>query len=82
VAVKYRNLKRADEVWSGGGRLPLWLGAGIEAGKDREDFLVLSEASKMPDRGRSSALVNSPASAFAAYHWSVIIILEASPLTT
>jgi DNA-binding protein H-NS len=40
VAVKYRNPKKADEVWSGRGRMPLWLGAEIKAGKDRDDFLV------------------------------------------
>jgi DNA-binding protein H-NS len=40
VAVKYRNPKNADEVWSGRGRMPLWLGAEIKAGKDREDFLI------------------------------------------
>jgi DNA-binding protein H-NS len=40
VAAKYRNPKNADEVWSGRGRMPLWLGAEIKAGKDREDFLV------------------------------------------
>jgi DNA-binding protein H-NS len=40
VAVKYRNPKNADEVWSGRGRMPLWLGAEIKAGKDREDFLA------------------------------------------
>jgi DNA-binding protein H-NS len=40
VAVKYRNPKNADEVWSGRGRMPLWLGAQIKAGRDREDFLI------------------------------------------
>jgi DNA-binding protein H-NS len=40
VAVKYRNPKNADEVWSGRGRMPLWLGAQVKAGKDREDFLI------------------------------------------
>jgi DNA-binding protein H-NS len=40
VAVKYRNPKNADEVWSGRGRMPLWLGAEIKAGKAREDFLI------------------------------------------
>jgi H-NS histone C-terminal domain len=40
VAVKYRNPKNADEVWSGRGRMPLWLGAEIKAGKARDDFLV------------------------------------------
>jgi|HubBroStandDraft_1064217.scaffolds.fasta_scaffold146065_2 DNA-binding protein H-NS len=40
VAAKYRNPKNADEVWSGRGRIPLWLGAQIKAGKDREDFLI------------------------------------------
>jgi DNA-binding protein H-NS len=40
VAVKYRNPKNADEVWSGRGRMPLWLGAEIKAGKDREKFLI------------------------------------------
>jgi DNA-binding protein H-NS len=40
VAVKSRNPKNADEVWSGRGRIPLWLGAEIKAGKDREDFLI------------------------------------------
>jgi DNA-binding protein H-NS len=40
VAVKYRNPTNADEVWSGRGRMPLWLGAEIKAGKDREEFLI------------------------------------------
>jgi DNA-binding protein H-NS len=40
LAAKYRNPKNADEVWSGRGRMPLWLGAEIKAGKDREDFLI------------------------------------------
>jgi DNA-binding protein H-NS len=40
VAVKYRNPKNAVEVWSGRGRMPLWLGAEIKAGKDREEFLI------------------------------------------
>jgi DNA-binding protein H-NS len=40
VSAKYRNPKNADEVWSGRGRMPLWLGAQIKAGKDRDDFLV------------------------------------------
>jgi DNA-binding protein H-NS len=40
VPAKYRNPKNADEVWSGRGRMPVWLGAEIKAGKAREDFLV------------------------------------------
>jgi DNA-binding protein H-NS len=40
VSAKYRNPKNADEVWSGRGRMPLWLGAQIKAGKDRDDFLI------------------------------------------
>jgi DNA-binding protein H-NS len=40
VAAKYRNPDDASEGWSGRGRMPLWLGAQIKAGKDREDFLV------------------------------------------
>ena len=40
VAAKYRNPKNADEVWSGRGRMPLWLGAAIKSGKEREDFLI------------------------------------------
>ena len=40
AAAKYRNPKNADEVWSGRGRMPLWLGAQIKAGKDRDDFLI------------------------------------------
>jgi DNA-binding protein H-NS len=40
VAAKYRNPNNADEVWSGRGRMPLWLGAEIKAGKTREDFLI------------------------------------------
>jgi DNA-binding protein H-NS len=39
VAVKYRNPKNADEVWSGRGRMPR-LGAEIKAGKNRDDFLI------------------------------------------
>jgi DNA-binding protein H-NS len=40
VAAKYHNPKNADEVWSGRGRMPLWLGAEIKAGRDRDGFLV------------------------------------------
>jgi DNA-binding protein H-NS len=40
VPAKYRNPKNADEVWSGRGRMPLWLGAEIKSGKAREDFLI------------------------------------------
>jgi DNA-binding protein H-NS len=40
VAAKYRNPANTDEVWSGRGRMPLWLGAEIKAGKDRDDFLI------------------------------------------
>ena len=40
VAAKYRNPKNTEEVWSGRGRMPLWLGAEIKAGKSREDFLI------------------------------------------
>jgi DNA-binding protein H-NS len=36
VAVKYRN--HADEDWSGRGRMPLWLGAEIKAGKIGKTF--------------------------------------------
>ena len=39
--MKYRNPKNADEVWSGRGRMPLWLGAEIKSGKDRDDFLIV-----------------------------------------
>jgi DNA-binding protein H-NS len=40
VAAKYRNPKNVDEVWSGRCRMPLWLGAEIKAGRDREEFLI------------------------------------------
>jgi DNA-binding protein H-NS len=40
VTAKYRNPKNIQEVWSGRGRMPLWLGAEIKAGKAREDFLI------------------------------------------
>jgi DNA-binding protein H-NS len=40
AGIKYRNPKNAEEVWSGRGRMPLWLGAQIKAGKDRDDFLI------------------------------------------
>jgi DNA-binding protein H-NS len=40
VAAKYRNPKNGNEVWSGRGRMPLWLAAEIKAGKAREDFLI------------------------------------------
>jgi DNA-binding protein H-NS len=54
VAAKYRNPKNADEVWSGRGRMPLWLGAQIKAGKVREDFLIAwgPNAAKRSNRGR------------------------------
>ena len=40
VPAKYRNPKKSEEVWSGRGRMPLWLVAEIKAGKAREDFLI------------------------------------------
>jgi hypothetical protein len=40
VAAKYLNPENADEVWSGRGHMPLWLGAEIKADKAREDFLI------------------------------------------
>jgi DNA-binding protein H-NS len=40
VPVKYRNPDDASQGWSGRGRMPLWLGAQINAGRDREEFLV------------------------------------------
>jgi DNA-binding protein H-NS len=40
IPAKYRNPKNADEVWSGRCRMPLWLGAEIKAGKDREAFRI------------------------------------------
>jgi DNA-binding protein H-NS len=40
VAAKYRNPKNAEEIGSGRGRMPLWLGAAIKSGKAREDFLI------------------------------------------
>ena len=40
LAAKYRNPKNVIEVWSGRGRMPLWLGAALKGGKTREDFLI------------------------------------------
>jgi DNA-binding protein H-NS len=40
VPAKYRNPKNDDEVWSGRGRMPLWLAAELKAGKAREAFLI------------------------------------------
>jgi DNA-binding protein H-NS len=37
---KYRNPKNADEVWSGRGRMPLWLGAQIKTGKGRDELIA------------------------------------------
>jgi DNA-binding protein H-NS len=33
-------IPRTPTRWSGRGRMPLWLGAEIKAGKDRDDFLI------------------------------------------
>ncbi|WP_299593595.1 H-NS histone family protein [uncultured Tateyamaria sp.] len=40
VKARYRNPDNHKQVWSGQGRKPNWLKAGLEAGRDPEDFLI------------------------------------------
>ena len=37
---KYRNPANESETWSGKGPLPKWLKAYVEAGKNKEEFLI------------------------------------------
>lgn len=40
VAMKYRDPKNPANEWSGRGRSPKWMQAYIEAGKQKEEFLI------------------------------------------
>lgn len=42
VPPKYRNPDNPDETWSGRGKMPVWLRERVEAGAQREDFLINS----------------------------------------
>lgn len=36
--IKYQNPANPNEVWTGRGRMPFWLKAFVDAGKDKESF--------------------------------------------
>ncbi len=40
VAAKYRH-PRTGETWTGRGKMPKWLQAEVNAGKRKEDFLIV-----------------------------------------
>ena len=41
VAVKYRDPKNPENIWTGRGRMPRWLTAAMKGGKaKKEDFLI------------------------------------------
>lgn len=40
IRVKYRNPENHEETWTGMGRMPVWLKEKVDAGADKEDFLV------------------------------------------
>ena len=40
VKPKYRNPDKKSEVWTGRGRMPLWMAALVKKGKKRDDFLI------------------------------------------
>lgn len=40
VAMKYRDPKNADNEWSGRGRSPRWMQEYLDAGKQKDDFLI------------------------------------------
>lgn len=42
VAAKYRD-PETGAVWSGRGKMPLWLDAQIKAGRERSEFLIQQE---------------------------------------
>ena len=44
VAPKYRNPDNANETWTGRGRQPRWMTAFTDAGRNRDDFLIASDA--------------------------------------
>ena len=50
VPPKYQNPKNPHEIWSGRGKLPLWLRAQLQTGKKLNDFLIAS--SQRESRGR------------------------------
>lgn len=37
---KYRNPANHDQVWSGRGKPPVWMRTHLDAGGDKEDFLI------------------------------------------
>ena len=40
VKPKYRNPDDETETWSGRGQLPVWMRERVEAGADKEEFLI------------------------------------------
>ncbi|HED14285.1 MAG TPA: H-NS histone family protein [Gammaproteobacteria bacterium] len=40
VAPKYRNPENIEETWTGRGQLPRWIRAKLEAGANKDDFLI------------------------------------------
>jgi DNA-binding protein H-NS len=40
VKPKYRDKRDATQTWSGRGRVPLWLRARIDAGENKDDYLI------------------------------------------
>ncbi|NLD08930.1 MAG: H-NS histone family protein [Xanthomonadaceae bacterium] len=40
VPPKYQNPDNPEEKWSGRGKMPVWMREKVEAGADREDFLI------------------------------------------
>lgn len=40
VPAKYRNPANADETWTGRGRAPIWLRDYLEAGRNKDEFLI------------------------------------------
>ena len=51
VLPKYRNSNEPYETWSGRGKLPRWLTAGLKTGRKIEDFAI-SKAEAKKNNGR------------------------------
>ncbi len=43
VPMKYGNPDNPEQLWSGRGKMPLWMKEKVEAGAKKEDFLLDSE---------------------------------------
>jgi DNA-binding protein H-NS len=54
TAPKYRSLDNAEAVWSGRGRKPSWLVAGLKSGRTIDEFLIRETQEEISDRSSAA----------------------------